>query len=111
MKPLELANKYMEVFYSGESLDDLHQLFANEFSFKGPFYEFDTAEAYIESLKLNPPKDFNYKIIESYEKEESACLVYQFSKPGVSTLMAQMFEVTNEKISTILLVFDTASFT
>ena len=35
MRPLELANKYMEIFYSGKQIDDLRHLFADDFSF-GP---------------------------------------------------------------------------
>jgi len=110
MRPLELANKYMEIFYSGNQIDDLRQLFSNDFSFKGPFYEFDTAEAYIESLKAEPPAGFEYSIYQSYENESSACLIYQFSKPGVSVLMAQQFEIKNGRISRIFLIFDTAAF-
>ncbi|MCU7933218.1 MAG: nuclear transport factor 2 family protein [Candidatus Thiodiazotropha sp. (ex Codakia rugifera)] len=111
MTPLELANRYMEIFYGGESLDALASLFSDKFSFKGPFYEFNTAEEYIESLIANPPKELGYKIIEAYENNTSACLVYQFSKPGISTIMSQIFEVSNGKISRILLVFDTRAFT
>jgi len=110
MKPLELANMYMKVFYGGGSIESLKDLFSDKFSFKGPFYEFSSADAYIESLKSEPPKDFEYKIIEAYENDTSACLVYQFSKHNISTPMTQIFEVANGKISNILLVFDTAAF-
>ncbi|MCW8930126.1 MAG: hypothetical protein OQL19_07825 [Gammaproteobacteria bacterium] len=111
MSPLKLANRYMEIFYGGESIDTLASIFSDEFSFKGPFYEFNTATEYIKSLKVDPPREVRYKIIETYENETSACLIYQFSKPGISTIMSQIFEVTNGKISRILLVFDTRDFT
>ena len=111
MTPLELANRYMEVFYGEEPIESLGGIFSEEFSFKGPFHEFNTSAEYIESLKLDPPAGLEYKIIEAYENEKSACLLYQFSKPGMSTMMSQMFEASNGKISKIILVFDTGAFT
>jgi hypothetical protein len=110
MTSLELANKYMEIFYGG-ALDELHQLLAEQFSFKGPLFEFNTASEYIDSLKSSPPENFEYEIIESYEKGNSVCLVYNFIKPGVTTIMSQSFKIMDNKISEILLVFDTGVFT
>jgi len=110
MTPLELANRYMRIFYGEEPIDSLTDIFSEEFSFKGPFHEFNTSKKYIESLKSDPPVGLEYKIIEAYENERSACLVYQFSKPGISTIMSQIFEVANGKISRIILVFDSGAF-
>ena len=111
MRPLELANKYLEIFYSGKNIQDLSQLFTNDLKFNGPFYAFDTSEAYVNSLLSNPPKDFKYSILHSYENSASACIIYQFSKPGVTLPMTQLFEIKNGKISKILLIFDTGRFT
>lgn len=110
MKPLELARLYMDVVFAGKNMDALNELLADEFTFKGPFYEFDSADAYIQSLRSDPPQDFQYETIQSFETESCACLVYQFSKPGISVPMAQIFEISNNKISKILLIFDTQSF-
>ena len=111
MKPLELANRYLEIFYSGKNIQDLSQLFTNDLKFNGPFYTFDTPEAYVNSLLSNPPKDCKYSILHSYENATSACIIYQFSKPGVTLPMTQYFEVKSEKISKIFLIFDTGKFT
>jgi hypothetical protein len=110
MKPLELAKRYMEIFFSAENLDELGKLFSKDFSFVGPFYKFESPEAYITSLKSDPPKDFNYKILKEFEDESSACLVYQFTKPGIITYMTQMFEVSGGKITKILLSYDSGAF-
>lgn len=111
MKPLELANKYLEIFYSGKNIQDLSLLFATDLKFNGPFYTFETSEAYINSLLSSPPKDFKYSILHSYENATSACIIYQFSKTGISLPMTQYFEVKNDEITKILLIFDTAKFT
>jgi hypothetical protein len=110
MKPLKLAQQYMEIFFTGKNPEELSQIFSDDFSFSGPFYQFDSAKDYINSLKTGPPEDCEYKIIQSYEDDISACLIYDFSKPGVNTPMAQIFEINNGKISKILLVFDTGEF-
>ena len=110
MTALDLAYKYMEVFYGGQSLETLRELLAEDMSFKGPFYEYQSAADYIESLLSDPPKDAKYKILSAFETDHAACLVYQFEKPGVSTTMCQKFEVRNGKIKEILLIFDSADF-
>jgi diadenosine tetraphosphate (Ap4A) HIT family hydrolase len=79
--------------------------------FEGPFFEFDSAEAYMESLKTDPPEKVKYHLLESYEKDGSACLVYLFSKPGVQTPMVQIFHTAGDKIKKIQLMFDTGAFT
>jgi len=104
MRPLELALKYMEIFYSGRNLDEMSDLLAEDLAFSGPFREYHTAEAYVQSLKSSPPKAMEYRIIGSYESSSSACLVYEFSKPGISVPMAQMFEVKGDRISRILIM-------
>jgi hypothetical protein len=40
----------MEILFSGERMDELGLLFSDEFTFKGPLYEFSSGDAYIKSL-------------------------------------------------------------
>ena len=110
MSALRLANRYMEIFYSGQSLHRLAELFDESFIFEGPFYRFDNANDYLASLHASPPAKFNYDIIQSYQNANSACLVYRFSKPGIETIMAQVFEMNNNRICRIRLIFDSAVF-
>jgi hypothetical protein len=110
MKPLELALKYIEIFYSGKNLEKLTDLLAEDLSFTGPYYTFNSAEDYINSLKKDPPWGMSFKIIKSLQDENSACLIYIFQKGNISTAMAQLFEVADEKITKINLIFDTKAF-
>ena len=110
MQPLHLATKYMEILFSNGDLDQLHEILADNLKFEGPLFTFDSADSYIKSLKKDPPIDFNYELIKSYEDATSACLVYIFNKPGITTTMFQTFETKNNKITGILLVFDTSVF-
>ena len=110
MRPGQLAAKYMEIVFGGGPYDMLAEILADDCTFSGPFYSFDSAEAYIESLNADPPSGFEYELVRAFEDEQSACLIYQFSKPGVTTVMAQMFEVAGGKIQKIVLVFDREAF-
>jgi len=110
MKPLELALKYLEIFFSGKNLDDLKYMFADNLIFNGPLYKFSSADDYINLLKKDPPKGMKYKIIKSFEDKNSACVIYQFTKENVSTPMAQLFETENGKLSKILLIFNGNDF-
>ena len=110
MTPLDLARRYLEIFYSGSDIDALRPLFADDLSFEGPFYTFDTAEAYLDSLRAAPPEGMTYDVIRAFESASSACVIYQFSKAGIQTPMAQLFEVDAGVIKRILLVFDTGAF-
>jgi len=110
MKAAELALKYLEVFFSGENLDELKSLLADNFSFAGPFYQFSSADSYINSLQADPPKGMKYEIIKLFEDKNSACIIYQFTKENVSTPMAQLFETENGKLNKIVLIFDSKDF-
>ena len=110
MKPLDLALEYMDIVFDNEHVEQLINLLADPFSFEGPFFKFDSAEKYIQSLKADLPQNFGYSLISTFQDETSACLVYRFSKPGLDTPMAQFFETDNGKISRILLIFDSAPF-
>ena len=111
MKPLDLALRYMEIIYSEEGPQALKEILAEDVRFEGPFFEFDTADDYIAAMEKYPPKDFQYDLVHSYEDQNSACLIYHFTKPGVKTPMMQFFEVDNQRITRILLIFDSAPFT
>ncbi|MFQ5598120.1 MAG: nuclear transport factor 2 family protein [Nitrospiria bacterium] len=110
MKPLALAQQFMDIFFSEDNPEQLKPLLSGDFTFQGPFYTFDSPEDYIEALRSNPPQGMQYRIIRAYESESSACLIYRFIKPGVGTPMAQVFEVRDGRICKILLLFDTRPF-
>ena len=110
MRPIELALKYMASFYGETPLASMIPLLADDLIFKGPFFEFDSAKDYLASLQADPPQEAKYQILDIYEKKNSVCLIYHFSKPGVETTMVQIFEIKKGKIARIKLIFDTAAF-
>lgn len=109
-KPLELAESYMKSFFGQAPQEMMNMIFADDLVFEGPFQKTFSAKQYMDALKEDPPKDVHYILEKAYEDENSACLIYIFSKPGVRTRMAQTFEIADGKICRINLVFDTAEF-
>ncbi len=110
MKPLALALEYMQAFYSERDTEALGRLLHKDLVFRGPLFEFDSAQDYMDSLRADPPRGMQYEILHSFENGSSACLIYRFSKAGVDTPMAQLFETEGGRIKRILLVFDTKAF-
>ena len=111
MNKRSIIKKYFEILFSNNNLDELSTIFSKNLKFRGPFYQFNSAKAYIESLKANPPTDFKYQIIDIFEKENKVAVFYIFSKGDIKTPMAQFFELEENLIVSILLIFDTSVFT
>ena len=111
MSPTELAKIYMMSFFGEKPVEEMRSILMDDLKFTGPFYKYNTAEDYIQSLKENMPvDDVSYEILQEYENENSCCLVYQSSKQGVDETMAQLFEVNENKITRIRLIFDASKF-
>ncbi|MBL1213698.1 MAG: hypothetical protein D8M61_10165 [Ignavibacteriae bacterium] len=110
MNSIELAEEYLNIFFQTQNFDELRKILHQNLEFIGPYYKFNSAEDYINSLKENPPYDCSYDIISSTWNESSANVIYTFRKPGVETLMSQFFKIKNSKIIKIILIFDTAVF-
>lgn len=110
-KALDLAKLYMASFFGQAPLETMGTLFAVDLKFEGPFFKSSTAREYMDRLREDPPADVHYVLERAYEDENSACLIYLFSKPGVETRMVQTFEIADEKIRKITLLFDTNAFT
>ncbi len=110
-KSLDLAESYIKSFFGQAPMEMMETLLAEDLIFDGPFHNSSTAKEYLDSLRENPPKDVSYKLEEVFENENSVCLIYMFSKPGVKARMAQTFAISDGKICKIKLLFDTNVFT
>lgn len=110
MNALTLAKKYLDCFFGKQPLSDMRELLADDFVFTGPFHQSIGADVYLQALMDDPPVNTSCNILYEFEKHGIACIIYEFVKPGINTTMTQVFEVTNTKISKIMLVFDSAAF-
>jgi len=97
-----LATSFIECFCKAD-LNGINSLLASKFHLKGPLFEFDTKEAYIESLKGNLEADPNAEILSicSNENEVAAFFTYK------GNIIGQLFRCRGGEIYETLLVFDT----
>ena len=110
MNALSLAKKYISCFFGEQSLSTMRELLSDDLVFEGPFLKTTTANDYMQALINDPPVDVSCKILYEFEKDDVACIIYEFLKPGINCTMTQLFEAKNAKISKIILLFDTAAF-
>ena len=110
MSSWDVALKYMDIFYSGRDLERFREVLATDCTFKGPWYSCDSAQAYVNSLLADPPVRCTFKVGKLFEQGPSVNLICEFSKHNILTVMSQYSEVQNEKITNILLIFDTGAF-
>ena len=110
MDAKQLASQYMHIVFENGDLDELYRILHPALQFEGPLFKFASAEEYIEALKNSPPDHFGHEMIHTFEHDTTACLIYRFTKPGVTTTMAQTFEVAHDRITHIQLIFDASAF-
>ncbi|PVV13012.1 MAG: hypothetical protein B6D77_04825 [gamma proteobacterium symbiont of Ctena orbiculata] len=111
MNTLELAKKYLNIFFITHDFESLDTIFDQELDFSGPFFESKNLKVYMDSLVNDPPDNCQYELVEEYDNGESACLVYHFTKAKKSTLMSQLFWSDGGKIIKIRLIFDPTKIT
>ncbi len=110
MSKTSTVQTYMDVFFSGEDPERLWEVFREDLLFEGPFYTFQSASDYIDSLMEDPPVGADYELIRRYEDDDSVTLLYRFRKGDIETPMAQTFFFEGDRIARILLVFDGRMF-
>jgi len=108
--PLDLAMKWMEIFFRNENFGELESILTPDCTFSGPFARYESAKTYINTLKDDPPGDCNFEILETVESQNDVALFYRFKKSGVNAVIAQYFKIDDGLISEIRLVFDSADF-
>ncbi len=111
MGPRELALRYLDIFFSGDGVEGMLELFhPSDFRFSGPLFAFDSAAEYVQSLQDDPPLDCSYEPISVLEGGDEVCVVYDFVRGDLRTPMAQLFRVRDGHIHRVMLIFDSAPF-
>ena len=105
MTKREVVLEFLRCFCNGD-IDALEPLLAEDLQFSGPFYCFESRDAYIKSLKDDPPKKFGYRLLSLAESGDDVCVFYDYEKSNQSITIAQLCRFKGRKIGEILLVFD-----
>ncbi len=99
------AKTYLKAFFGEIPLEDIRKILADDLQFTGPFYKFDNADDYLESLNETMPQGVvNYEILKEIVKDNTYCIVYQSEQD--EEISAQLFEVVDNKITRIRFMAD-----
>ena len=101
-----VVHRYMETFFRTGDYASLREIFSEDLKFRGSLYQFDSAEDYINSLIASPAVNCDFEILEEHTNTNSVCLIYNFKKDNIETLMAQTFLIEAGLIQSIRLVFN-----
>ena len=109
MNNREVAMEFLRYFCAGD-VDGLGSLLAEDLRFNGPLYQFSSRVAYLDSLRSDPLEQCSYRVLSVTESEDSVSIYYDYEKSNGTITIAQLFRFRDQKISELLLVFDTRGF-
>ena len=110
MNNRDVAIEFVKCFCAGD-VGALAPLLTPDLKLKGPFYQFGSADAYLDSLRNDPLEKCGYRVISVTEDADSVSIYYDYEKSDRTITIAQLFKFSNQKIQEILLVFDGRGFT
>ena len=110
MSNLDLVMTYMDIFYSAEDPRRLADILATDLVFEGPFFHGRSAQEYMDRLSADPPVGCRYELLHSFESGNAVNLIYRFIKDDIRCTMSQLFEIRDERIARITLIFDSRRF-
>ena len=105
MASRDIALEFIRRFCSADA-DGLAPLLADDLEFNGPFFQFNSREAYLQSLKSDPLEKSGYRVLSVTESTGSVSIFWDYEKADGDLTIAQLFRFKGKEISEILLVFD-----
>ncbi len=109
MNNREVAMDFVKCFCAGD-VNALVPLLAADFKLNGPIFQFSSADAYLDSLKNDPPERCGYRVLSITENADSVSIYYDYEKSEQDITIAQLFKFKNQKITEIRLVFNGRRF-
>lgn len=105
MNDCEIAISYIRYFCAG-NIDALVPLLAANLTFKGTLQSFSSADDYIAALRKDPPEKAHCNIQSITNAPHAIAVFYQYIKKNQTIQIAQLFRISDQQITDILLVFD-----
>ena len=102
---VKTAMKFLECFCAGD-VEGLAPLLAEGLRFRGPLHQFGSRDAYLDSLRNDPPEKCEYRVLSVTQDEDSVSVYYDYEKSEGFLTVAQLFRFKDQQISELLLVFD-----
>ena len=109
MNNRDVALEFVKCFCSGD-VKALVPLLAADLQLIGPLYQFNSADAYVDSLENDPPEQCGYRVLSITENEDSVSIYYDYERNEREITIAQLFKFKNQQIIEMRLVFDGRGF-
>lgn len=110
MENRDIAMEFLRRFCAGD-IEGLAPLMAEDLRFNGPLRQFRSRDAYLDSLRGDPPEPCGYRVLSVTEGGDHVSIYYEYEKRDRVQTMAQLCRLENQVIREILLVFDGRGFT
>lgn len=104
-----MAIEFVRGFCAGD-VEALVPLLAEDFRFSGPFFQFNSADAYLDTLRSDPLEAGGYKLLSVTENVDNVSIYYDYEKSDRVLTIAQLFKFKHQKICETLVVFDGRGF-
>jgi len=108
MSNRDVALEYVCAFCRGD-ISGVEATLGEEFTLKGPLFEFDSKSDYIASLRAGGLEPGKSEILGIADDNNSVAVFYSYKKASATMNVAQLFWFTDLRISKTLLVFDPGS--
>jgi len=105
MNNRDIALEFLRCFCAGD-VAGLAPLLAENLSLRGPLYRFDSRDSYLDNLNNDQPDKCAYQVLSVTESRDCVSIYYDYEKTDRTLTIAQLFRFENQRISQILLVFD-----
>ncbi len=109
--PRETAEAYFEA-WSQKDFAAARNLLHDDLSFQGPYDSFDNADDLIGAIQQLASITQRLVKRKVFADGQDVCIIYDLvpNKPVDNVPMAEWYEVTGDKISSIRIIFDTGAF-
>lgn len=102
MDSKSIAKSFVECFCRAD-IEGINSLLSAQFNLKGPLFEFDSKQDYIDSLYGNLEADPEAEILSVIGNTDEATVFFKYR----GNLIGQLFRCNEGKIYETVLVFDT----
>jgi ketosteroid isomerase-like protein len=111
LNPKTLVAQYIEAV-GAKDYDAVSRYLSPDLSFKGPFMQSESADAFIASLKRMAPIWEANRIREVFAEGDRACVIYDFVSNTEAGAMPciELLTFRDDRIASIELFFDRAQF-
>lgn len=112
MSNVDIIRNYFHQFFSGKSRQsDVHQLLADDFTFRDPLMSADSADEYVDQLKAFGDEMELYADLRAVVGDgDLVAALVDFQGPAGKMTYAQWFTLRQGKIARIEVVYDPRPF-